>query len=84
MVREVSEAVALPGLEERGVTLPLHISSLPERQDVAIVNAGFKFSEDSPHVDVPPPRHGEHSEDILASLGFDADARREILAGNEP
>jgi crotonobetainyl-CoA:carnitine CoA-transferase CaiB-like acyl-CoA transferase len=60
------------------------VPSLPDRTDVAIVNAGFKFSEDSPHIDVPPPRLGEHNEEILASLGFDAGQRREILAGNEP
>jgi CoA:oxalate CoA-transferase len=82
MVREVSEAIALDGLEERGIKLPLCIPGLPERQDVSIVNAGFKFSEDSPHIDVPPPRLGEHGEEILESLGFDAAQRREILAGN--
>ena len=63
---------------------PLHVPSLPDRSDVAIVNAGFKFSEDSPHIDAPPPRLGEHNEEILASLGFDAGQRREILTGNEP
>jgi crotonobetainyl-CoA:carnitine CoA-transferase CaiB-like acyl-CoA transferase len=82
MVREVSEAIALEGLEERGIKLPLRIPSLPDRQDVAIVNAGFKFSEDSPHIDVAPPRLGEHSDEILSALGFDEAQRREILAGN--
>jgi CoA:oxalate CoA-transferase len=82
MVREVSEAIALSGLDERGIKLPLHVPSLPDRADVAIVNAGFKFSEGSPHIDVAPPRLGEHSEEILASLGFDAAQRRDILAGS--
>jgi CoA:oxalate CoA-transferase len=82
MVREVSEAIGLPGLDERGIKLPLRVPGLPDQQDVAIVNAGFKFSEDSPHIDVAPPRLGEHSEEILAALGFDAAQRREILAGN--
>jgi crotonobetainyl-CoA:carnitine CoA-transferase CaiB-like acyl-CoA transferase len=84
MVREVSEAIGLDGLVERGIKLPLTVPSLPDRQEVAIVNAGFKFSQDSPHIDVAPPRHGEHTEEILESLGFDAGQRREILAGNEP
>jgi crotonobetainyl-CoA:carnitine CoA-transferase CaiB-like acyl-CoA transferase len=82
MVREVSEAVSLEGLEERGIRIPLEVPGLPDRQDVGIVNAGFKFSQDSPHLDAGPPRLGEHSEAILESLGFDAAERREILAGN--
>ena len=84
MVREVSEAIGLDGLEERGIKLPLRIPGLPDRADIAIVNAGFKFSEDSPHIDDAPPKLGEHNEEILASLGFDPDQRREILAGNAP
>lgn len=83
MVRDVSEAMSLEGLEERGIRIPLHMPGLPDRQDVGIVNAGFKFSQDSPHIDQPPPTLGEHSESILESLGFDASERREILAGNQ-
>ena len=83
MVRDVSEAVSLEGLEHRGVTLPLDVPGLPERQRVGIVNAGFQFSQDSPHIDQAPPTLGEHSETILESLGFDAAERREILAGNQ-
>jgi crotonobetainyl-CoA:carnitine CoA-transferase CaiB-like acyl-CoA transferase len=82
MVRDVSEAVSLDGLEERGLRIPLQVPGLPDKQQVDIVNAGFKFSQDSPHIDQPPPRAGEHGESILESLGFDADERREILAGN--
>ena len=83
MVRDVSEAVSLQGLDERGIRIPLKVPGLPEREDVEIVNAGFKFSQDSPHIDQPPPRAGEHGEAILQSLGFDADERRDILAGNQ-
>jgi CoA:oxalate CoA-transferase len=83
MVRDVSEAVSLDGLEDRGIRIPLRVDGLPDRQDVGIVNAGFRFSQDSPHIDQAPPRLGEHSETILESLGFDAAQRREILAGNE-
>jgi len=82
MVRDVSEALSLEGLEDRGVRIPMHVSGLPDRQNVDIVNAGFKFSHDSPHIDQPPPACGEHSESVLESLGFSAEERREILAGN--
>jgi crotonobetainyl-CoA:carnitine CoA-transferase CaiB-like acyl-CoA transferase len=83
MVRDVGEAVNLQGLGERGIKIPLDVPGLPERTDVEIVNAGFKFSQDSPHIDQPPPRAGEQGEAILQSLGFDAAERREILAGNQ-
>jgi crotonobetainyl-CoA:carnitine CoA-transferase CaiB-like acyl-CoA transferase len=62
----------------------MRVPGLPGREQVDIVNAGFKFSQDSPHIDQPPPRAGEHGESILESLGFDAAERREILAGNSP
>jgi len=79
MVRDVAEAVSLPGLDERSLRLPLHVPSLPEREDVHIVNAGFLFGNDRPHVDEPPPRLGEHSDTILEGLGFDAAERKAIL-----
>jgi crotonobetainyl-CoA:carnitine CoA-transferase CaiB-like acyl-CoA transferase len=71
--------VTLSGLRERGVTLPLHVPTLPGNKDVAIVNAGFLCDIDSPQVQSPPPRHGEHSEEILASLGFSDEERKAIL-----
>lgn len=79
MVRDVAEAVSLPGLDERSLRLPLNIPSLPDRKDVNIVNAGFLFGEDRPHVDEPPPRLGEHSEMILERLGYSAAERKAIL-----
>jgi len=82
MVRDVGEALSLEGLEDRGIRIPMHVPGLPDRQNVDVVNAGFKFSQDPPDIDRPPPRLGEHSEEILESLGFGTEERREILAGN--
>ena len=82
MVRDVGEAVSLPGLNERAVKLPLHIPNLPDNDQVSIVNAGFLFGSDRPHVDEPPPRLGEHSEAILEGLGFTATERRNILGSS--
>jgi CoA:oxalate CoA-transferase len=82
MVRNVGEAISLQGLDERNLKLPLRIPALPTNENVAIVNAGFLYGSSSPSVSSPPPRHGEHSDDILATLGFDEAQRREILAAN--
>ena len=69
MVREVGEAASMPHLAERGLRLPLTIPGLPDgKQQVEIVNAGFRMSEDGPSVDVRPPRLGEHTREILAWL----------------
>jgi crotonobetainyl-CoA:carnitine CoA-transferase CaiB-like acyl-CoA transferase len=80
MVRDVAEAIsAAPALAERRLRIDLEVPNLPERADVAIVNAGFLMSEDGPQVSEPPPVHGEHGEEILAALGFDEDQRRRLL-----
>jgi formyl-CoA transferase len=79
MVRNVGEAVSLPGLSERAVKLPLRVPNLPDTDDVSIVNAGFLFGSDRPHVDEPPPRLGEHTEHILTDLGFSPAERSEIM-----
>jgi crotonobetainyl-CoA:carnitine CoA-transferase CaiB-like acyl-CoA transferase len=82
MVRDVTEAASLPALEERRLKIGLRIPGLPDREQVEIVNAGFLFSEDSPGVDATPPRIGEHSGEILESLGFNA-AEIQALRANE-
>ncbi|MEP7313023.1 MAG: CoA transferase [Pseudomonadota bacterium] len=69
LVRQVDEAVSLPHLRDRGARIPLTVSGLPGgRAQVDIVNAGFRLSQDGPNVDVPPPRLGEHTTEILAWL----------------
>lgn len=78
MVRDVAEAITLPQLGERRLTSRLHIEGLPERERVDIVNAGFLFGDDTPAVQEPPPRLGQHNEEILEALGFDAEQRRQL------
>lgn len=73
MVRSPPEAVQLPQLAGRGLKLPLRVPGLPQ-PDVEILNAGFLFSHDGPHVAEPPPRLGQHTHDVLASLGLDDQA----------
>jgi len=81
MVRDVGEAMALDGVEGRGVTLPVRIPGLPDKQDVAVAAAGFSSSKGSPQL-AAPPRHGEHSDEVLAWLGYEEAERRAILAAN--
>jgi CoA:oxalate CoA-transferase len=70
MVRDVAEAITLPRLSERQLTSPLHVEGLPDRQNIDIVNAGFLFGNDPAGVREPPPRLGEHTEQVLKSLDF--------------
>jgi len=72
MVRDVAEAISLPQLSDRKLTSRLNVKGLPDREDVDIVNAGFLFGNDPPGVAASPPRLGEHSTEILESLGFTA------------
>jgi len=74
MVREVGEAVALPHLVARNALLPLTVPGLPRNENVHVVNAGFAMAADGPGVTDPPPRLGEHNQEILQWLGYTADA----------
>jgi CoA:oxalate CoA-transferase len=69
MVREIGEAASLPALEQRQLLLPLKVSGLPSRERVHVLGAGF-LSERGIDTDPgPPPRPGQHREEILRWLG---------------
>ncbi|NKB59872.1 MAG: CoA transferase [Alphaproteobacteria bacterium] len=75
----VPQAVAQPQLAHRNVLLDLPApQGLDER--VRTVGAGFQSPVDTPSADVPPPGIGEHTDAILAELGYDAKAIASLRA----
>jgi crotonobetainyl-CoA:carnitine CoA-transferase CaiB-like acyl-CoA transferase len=67
VVRDVGAALELEQVRHRGLRLPVTIPGLPEEQ-VDILNAGFVFEHDGPGMNEPPPRLGEHTDEVLRSL----------------
>jgi crotonobetainyl-CoA:carnitine CoA-transferase CaiB-like acyl-CoA transferase len=68
MVRDVEEAMSLEGLEARSLRLPLEIPGLPDREDVGVVGLGVLDSLTDDRGLGPPPRHGEHTGEVLRWL----------------
>jgi len=83
MVRGVAEAAALPHLQQRNLRIPLRVPSLAPNENVDVLNAGFIFREGGPHVTEAPPVLGQHTEEVLRWLDFDAAQRLAIMNKGE-
>ena len=73
-VRKLSEALADPQLKTRGV-LHEHPKLDGIEGPVTVPMAAFKFGDGGPSIETGPPRLGQHTEEVLTSLGY---ARAEI------
>ncbi len=68
----VPQALASPQLAER--ELLQTFDEVPGvGRPITVARAGFKLSDGQPDAATPPPRLGEHTDPILASLGYSAD-----------
>ena len=70
-VREMPEALRDPQLEYRRV-LHRHESVPGVGKPVTVPLAAFKFAHDGPSIERPPARLGEHTDEVLAAVGYSA------------
>ncbi len=70
-VRELPEALHDPQLKHRGL-LHRHESVPGVGKPVTVPLAAFKFAHDGPSIERPPARLGEHTDEVLASVGYSA------------
>jgi hypothetical protein len=61
-------AASLPALEERQLLLPLTVPGLPLREQVHVLGVGFLGEQGIDTDPGPPPRPGQHREEILRWL----------------
>ena len=68
-VRRLSESLTDPQLSTRGV-LHQHQQIDGIEGPVTVPMAAFKFADGGPSIETPPPRLGQHTDAVLASLGY--------------
>ena len=67
--RTVAEAISDPQVKHRGVFYD-HKEVPGINGPCTVPMSAFKFMKDGPRVDTPPPRMGQHNEDVLSELGY--------------
>lgn len=76
----VAEALEAPQIRHREL-LQRFENAPGVNRPVVVARAGFKMSSGNPGVAVPPPRLGEHTEEILQAIGYSAPEIGELRRG---
>ena len=78
-VRSVGEAIADPQVAARNMLLPIDV---PGHGGFRVLGNPIKLSAQTPPAPTAPPRLGEHTGAVLASLGYTADQIDAIVHAN--
>lgn len=70
-VYSVPQALEHPQVADRGM-VGTFADAPGVGRDIRLLRTGFKVNGEAPRVDSPPPTLGQHSEEILGSLGYSA------------
>ena len=78
-VLSVPDALAHPQIADRGMIAEFKNAPGVGR-DIKVARTGYKIDGHPASVDAPPPTLGQHSDDILGELGYDAAAIAKLRA----
>jgi crotonobetainyl-CoA:carnitine CoA-transferase CaiB-like acyl-CoA transferase len=78
-INTMAEVLELEQLTYRNIITPI---ARPEGidEDFALIGAPYVTDADGPGTDLPPPRLGQHSREVLADLGITGDAAEALIA----